>query len=437
MDKRKMLRHLVELGKDILILALMVSAVFLTSRIQTTGSLSGLLQEEHPQTQDGQIQNETRAEAARPLRMTATLPGIGQPGRYGVQYDEAACDALFQQVAGLLREALSSAGAPEPIGRPQWEEALTSAPGVSFDFQGAIPLSVLSGWLSGEEGSLNASVRRVALSVSENTVVLYYRDETDGSYYRCRSEVSDPLHLEEALSGLTDNGAFYAFESDLYSALDPDTLIIPRMGSTAVYTVSAPVSSSQAALETLADELEFAINTNGVYYAGEWVARSDNDTLRLSGQGVMEYLAGSEESIHFPVSGDSLFEAVETCRRLAVTAMGSRMGQARLYLISARQTQEGLDIRFGCSLNGIPVQTESGYAASFLVSSGRVTRFTLHFRSYALSDSKLPVLPPRQAVAALEALGLEGEELTLMYRESGSDTVTAGWSAAAAANGKE
>lgn len=85
-----------------------------------------------------------------------------ETGRYGVQYDQGAADALFQQVAGLLADGLSSAGQPERVNRYQWEEALTSCPGVYFDFQGDIPLQVLVGWLSGEESALDAHVRRLS-----------------------------------------------------------------------------------------------------------------------------------------------------------------------------------------------------------------------------------------------------------------------------------
>lgn len=428
MNKRKVFRALVEGCKDILIVLLTCSALWLLPRTQLLGSLNGLLQEEAPQVSTGQTQTETRAEAARPLRMMAMLP-VGS-ARYGVQYDETACDILFQQVAGPLREVLSSAGTPEPITRRAWESALTTAPSVCFDFQGEVPLSVLTGWLSGEPGQLTADVRRVALAVWNDGLALYYRDEKTGAYYRCRSEVADPVRLEDTLAGLNGNGSYYAFESEQYDMLDPDTLLNEEVRERAVYSVSNPVPGEREVLEALADELSFTINANGVYYAGEWVARSENDTLRLSNRGVMDYLAGGAESIHFLTSGESLFDAVETCRQLAVTALGPRCGQARLYLLSAEETQQGIDIRFGYCLNGSPVWMKEGYAARFLVNGGRVSNFTLNFRSYTDMGTTCSVLPPRQAAAALEAMGQTGEELALVYLEQEDETLAAGWVAA-------
>ena len=436
MNKRKLFRTVVELGKDILILLLTLSAVWLLFRSPMVSVLDGLLTEEEPQISMGQIQTEARAEAARPLRMTAMLPGGGQAARYGVQYDEAACDALFQQVAGLLREVLSSAGQPEQISRSRWETALSVAPSVCFDFQGELPLSVLAGWLSGEPGELTAPVRRVALSLWESSIALYYRDETTGSYYRCRSEVADPVRLEDALAGLSGNGIYYAFESDQYRMLDPDTMLGTRVSEFDLYSVTNPVTGGRDELEQLADELKFSINANGVYYAGEWVARSDNDTLRLSDGGTADYMAGSRESIHFLVAGDTLFDRVETCRQLAVTALGARSGQARLYLLSAKETEAGTDIRFGYSINGIPVLMKEEYAARFLVANGRVIDFTLHFRSYDDAGVDGSVLPAVQAAAALEAMGLTGEELALVYLEQEDERVAAGWVAAGHSTGE-
>lgn len=103
--------------------------------------------------------------------MAANLPGGGmdlpdgaEGARYGVCYDQAGCQELFQKVAGSLAETLSSSGAPETVSRAEWETALTGRLGVYIDFQGQIPLSVLVGWLSGGETGLTATVRRLVLT---------------------------------------------------------------------------------------------------------------------------------------------------------------------------------------------------------------------------------------------------------------------------------
>lgn len=425
-------RRLVELCKNVLIVLLTCSALWLVTRSQIMGSLSGLLQEENPvggihETQDG-----TQADA-RPMRIIASLPGETRTGRCGLQYDQAAVDGVFQQVAGMLVETMSSAGEPEKVTRSQWEQALTTPPSICFDFQGEIPLSVLSGWLAGEEMTIETAVRRLVLTTWEDGVALYYQDRADGSYYRCLSEVANGQHLAEALVSLQDNGARYAFESEQYDRLDPDTLLTEPVPTPVVYQARNPLSGDQSALEQIMTALELPVNSSSFYSVGdERVARIGGDNLRLSGSGVLEFHV-EDGSALFPVSAQgeetSLFEVVERCRQLAAATVGAGAGQARLYLTGVREDDNGLEVAFDYCLNGIPVHLEEGPAAWFRVEDGYITRFVLRYRSYTDSGETSVVLPIPQAAAAMEALGLEGEELLLIYSDVGGESVSASWAA--------
>ena len=55
-------RRLIELGKDVLIVLLTCSALWLAGRTQLMGPLSGLLSEEKPQTSPEQNQREGQIE---------------------------------------------------------------------------------------------------------------------------------------------------------------------------------------------------------------------------------------------------------------------------------------------------------------------------------------------------------------------------------------
>mgnify|MGYP001026333721 FL=1 len=438
-NKRKI--RAIEVMKDILILLLAASALWLAAQTSLVPPLRGLLREEGRQTSPGQSQGVDRGAGALPLAMAVNLPTAspdalteGTEGtRCGLRYDQAACHELFQRVAGPLVETLSSAGEPEAVSRRQWERALTDTLGVYMDFQGQIPMPVLMGWLSGEDTRLTATVRRMVLTVWEDGVDLYYRDEEDGGYYRCRSEVADPFSLAEALSGLTDNGAFYAFESELYRDLDPDTLLLAETPAPAAYAAANPMSAGQETLQALVQDLGFSLNSTSFYSTDEQVARSGDDSVRLSDRGTAQYqFEGRKGAGLFPIqsqgeTGD-LFNSVETCRQIALSALGTRCGEARLYLISARTGGEGLEIDFGYSLNGIPVLTEGGRAARFLVAEGGIVQFSLYLRSYTTAGTGAPILPARQAAAAVRARGLKGRELLLTYSDTGGDSLSAGWS---------
>ena len=440
-----------ELLKDVLILLLTCSALWLAAKSQLLNSLDSFLGENRPQTVDGQIQGGNQTESIVPMAMVINIPGEtegqkdlelpeGSKGvRFGVMYDQLAGQKLFQQVAGLLVDAFSSAQPPEKIDRAQWESALCDQFGIYMDFQGEIPLPVLVGWLTGEDTTLEGSVRRLILTDWDGAAALYYQDEEDGSYYRCPSEFSDPQILKETLNTMADNGAFYAFESEEYRILDPDTLFISSIPAPLVYTDTNPVNEGEKSLEVLVEELGFPLNATSFYATDEWVARCEDDSVRLSERGVLEYSAGDQGGL-LPIrrQGDlgALYDSVETCRQIAVTTLGSRCGEARLYLSSVNHTQDGLEVIFEYSLNEIPACQEQGYAAKFLVANGKITQFTMRFRSYTASGATSVVMPPRQTLAAFSAMGLEGRELQLTYNDSGEELVTAGWSARGEGSGE-
>ena len=114
--------------------------------------------------------------------------------------------------------------------------------------------------------------------------------------------------------------------------------------------------------------------------------------------------------------------------RLAEATIGANCGQARLHLISARETQEGWLIQFGYQLDGSSVWLyEDGWAAQFLVRDGFVTQFTLQFRTYTDTGEQAVLLPADRAAAILPTLTQQPRELVLQYRDQGESLVEPIW----------
>ena len=433
MDKRKKLCAVVELGKDILIVGLICSAIWM---LTSGGLMKRLGQREADPSQITGMQHHAavQEEAVLPLSITATLSQSGEPVRYAALYNPQAVDGLFQETAGLLVETLSSAEDPQKITRREWEQALGRAPGVSFDFRGEMPLSALTGWLKAELGVPDALVRRLLLTAWEDWAALYYQDVTTGIWYRCVTQVVSRAQLENAVAGLSPNGAYYAFESPLTAALEEDTLLLPNPEDLSICAASNPMSGGRGALEVLMTELGF--NLSGcVFYsgAGEEVGRSGSDTLRLSKQGVVEYHTDESGQPRFPIqsgSGNSrVYEVVNSCSQLLWQAVHTRCGQARTYLSRVEETQNGWRLEYEYSINGIPIQLKSGPAAVFEVENGSITSFTLRLRSYNTGEQRQIILPPVQAAAAMTALELEGREMMIQYQDRGEERVVPGWTA--------
>lgn len=432
----------VEGVKSLLILLLTCSAVFLASRTSLRGPLTDLLSPELTGGTAGVYRLPTqRVEMARPVRMAASIPGEGRTLRYGVQYDPAACDALFQQGASLLVEALSSASQPRQISREEWQQALTGAPSLYFDFLGQLPLALLANWLSAPDCTLTGTARQLVLTVEGDQVLLCYRDTEEDQYYAWTAGVVNPEHLIQAVSTLPDNGAFFAFESEEYAAIDPDTLILQDAPQPGVYQSSNPLNREGDGLTQILSDLYFPQESTAFYSAGdEQVARNGGESVRLSRRGVLEYSCDSSGDSRYVIADRqedcTLTEIGDYCRFLAQRALGQRCGQARLYLSAIRQEGDGsVRLSFDYCLEGARVSLEGGSAASFLVKEGRVVQFTLRCRSYTLSEQTALLLPERQAMAILEQLDGQGEELQLIYPDQGGETVSAQWAAGSGIGG--
>lgn len=427
--------------KTLLIVLLSLSAIYLTglALVQnraasgSSGILSGLIALFHPQstaeTSDPGSSGQLTA-AARPVRI-AVCDGVN---RYAVQYNTAQTDKLYDSVGILLGEALSSADSPSRTTELAWQAALR-APGVWFDFLGDIPLETLSAW-TGEGGintALTGSARRIAVAQADDGVRLYYHNESDGLYYTCKTAVTYEGHMDELIAGYGGNGVPFAFELGTdsgYGSLDPYVLISSSTPAPGIYRVSNPLTSLD---ETLVGSLQQALSFQTSYYAipNGIRIREGQETLEISSTGAVSYTTAEGTDSRYPVGGESgsdLTAVVETTRRMAADTVGRYCGAARIYLMDVTQTDTGLEVRYGYSLNGAEVSLSGGESAAlFTIQDGQITSFTLRFRRYEDSGQTSLVLGERMAAAALEVLEPEDRELVLCYSDSGGDTVQAGW----------
>lgn len=423
-------RRVVEGLKNLLIAVLVCSAIWLV-RESRLFRIPGILGESGYSDGAAPAQND-RAEAVLPMHMAVMTQG----GCCGIQYGSEDLAAVFGRMAPLLNEALSSAGMPQPMTREEWESALSCAPGVYFDFQGAVPLQVLSGWLSGQEnGGLTASARHLLLTTRDGAhVELAYRDEDSGQYFVCSAPLVSLSHLQSAAAQTQPNGAVFACQAADYArVLAPSTIISAQLPRMREYTASNPLEEGEELrLEQLLERLSFPPGITTIYETPEGRrARSGNDTLSISNDGVVTY-SGTAEEQRYPVNGaegvSPVFAAVDGASRLVRGALEPWQGEGRLYLADVELvSQDSWRVEFGYALNDTPVWTgQRGYAATVVVEQGYITRFELRLRTYAAQEQTTLLLPQRQAVAALEALGKSGSRLQLRYQD-GADAVRVGW----------
>lgn len=413
-------RRWVELGKDALIVLLTLSAVYLltlTPLIRDSGVLDLFAPQESPGVGSS---GGGWAAAVIPTRLAVT----GEGGRWGIQYDEAQMEEAFPPLGALLGDALSSAGERQAMPEAAWREKL-AGPGIYFDFEGEAPLAALERWLQGEEKrSIAGSARRLLLCAGEgDQVLLCWQEAGGGAFYSCATALTQELHLNPAVEATAFNRAYFAFENQaLADRLAPYTLITEEEHSGAGYDVSVPLTGDAAA--QVLEVLSFSAQNHAPVSAGE-VYLDGADRLVISDGGSVTFRAAQGE--RYPV-GLTLTDGVDGALALAEAALGTRCGEARLYLMSAREEPEGICIRFGYLLEGSAVYLGGeGWAAEFWVQEGYITQFTLRFRSYAANGERTLLLPIDKAAAMLPDLTSRRQELVVRYRDAGGAGLAPGW----------
>ena len=199
-------RRLLEIGKDILIVFLVLVNVtlaimclptktltqtkWLASALRPFAGLFGLNEAELTYT--APATGSAFIGAAQPIAVTLST----EAGRQSAQYDFAALDTLYGQYGGLLAQALESAETPQACAESAFYAALRK-PGAAFCFPGQISPAVLGAWLNvrAPEG---ADAQWYVLALDGETVQLYLLG--DGCYRAQTALSAETLAAETAAS---------------------------------------------------------------------------------------------------------------------------------------------------------------------------------------------------------------------------------------------
>lgn len=366
------------------------------------------------------------------------LSGLAAPVRvvYTGEYTRCGADALtmtdngFSRAGSLLGEALASAGAMVPSTEEAFLSALETS-GIYYDFTAGLPLEILCDTLGTSAPISHAVfVRRALLCSGGNTVSLYLLDQNGTCY-----AFSTALHgsvLTEFLSSLEGSAAGFSFtEGDAYGELSPFTLVMGEPTQRYMLSASGSLTSDLSELLRLA---EFNPHTENRYTesSGTTVVREAYGTLRITADGTVTYRSGSAEagalySVPTDHSAASLTESVAAAQRLASTLLQKNGGAASLYLSGVEENAKGCTVTLDYVIDGTPLRFADGsHAVSVTVEGRSITAFSLHFRSYALTDIPALLLPIRQA-AAIARKSHAGSELSVFYVDSGTDSVGVSW----------
>lgn len=415
-------RLLVELGKDLLIVLLTCSALFLAARTPMATHLRGWMAPPEP----------TQPAAARSGQLVYpyAMSVRNDKGLYGVSYDGSAVDRAFERFASFLGEAISSAGTPEEIADPRWR-ALLDSPGVCWIFQGRPPLAALSDRL-GIADELSGFGQSLVLAWDGRQMWLAWQDGE--AFYRVSTTVSYEGHLAVALDDFSPNGAAFAYtlsEDEAYDALDPYVLVTMAAPQPNVYTALSPdltvVGEEQNRLLTA---LGFLSSPEASYVTADGLAVTESgDRLLLTPAGEVSFRAGEETRYPVRERGTiSPLEAARSAGELLSQATSAWAGERDYVLTGVRETESGWEVTFHTRLDGVPVLTAlDGWSARFLLENGRISEFYFTLRTYTVTEETTVLPHQRLAAAAMRSLPRGSGRLMLCYSDNRSQILTAGW----------
>ena len=404
---RKGKKRLVELGKDLLILLLIASALLLARQ---TGALGRLRPAGERQGEQGGTVSSGVTAAATPFAMAV----VGETyGRCGLTSGAERVAEMYDRFSAPLGEALGSSGEPEEVSETAWREAL-AGPSVYFDYLYDQPLSLLSVWLGTEIGGGAAShtARRLCLALEGDALALYYIRARYGEFYRCETALS-ASSLTTRLSEYSANGAAFAFElSETAGTVDAYTLLEAGMPEYSRVSAVNPLRDP-ALLASLPLLFEFG-SVRSYSEADGTVFVEDDATLRVSSGGTVSYRCKTG-ALRLGKADMSLQAAVEAARSFCQGGPGASCGAAALGLSSLGYDQENntYTIGFEYAVDGVPVRLTDGPAVELTISNGALREAVLRYRAYTQEADGILPLPRAQALAAADAMG--GGSLTLTY----------------------
>ena len=418
-------RRFLEWAKNLLILALTCSAVFLALQTPMAAEVRSWMD---PAGWPAQSVERQRSEAVTPC----TLAVRSELGLYGLSGDVTGLTRDFGRFSALLGKALDILGSSETIQAAQWR-TLLEAPGVYCAFQCAPPLSVLGAFL-GEGSGLSGSAQSLLLSWDGSRVWLAWREGK--GYYRLPTQLSYEQDLKPLVEEFSPNGAAFAYtlaaSDETYNTLDPYVLVSMTASQPQIYTALSPdFVRDREALEQLLSALGFQSGAASAYESGGELALNESgDRLRVGSQGQVTFHAGEED--RYPVTGEgsriTAAEAASAAWDLLNRAAGPWKGELSFVLTGLERTQAGWLVTFHGRLNGLPLTLgEEGWCAQITVEERKISDFTLTLRAYTPTGETSVVPSERLAAAALKSLPQAGGRLMLSYSDNGGGTLSALW----------
>ena len=355
--------------------------------------------------------------AARPLVIVITHEN-GE--RFGIRYDTAMRNSVYDRTSGIMGEALGSASEVRQIDEARWRAALQGA-GVYFEYIMPVRLSVLDGWLGVRlpDPEWDRSVRRIFVAFGEDTNRLYFQD-ADSLHFYGADTASSALRAQEV--GMYDaNGAVFAFETDIRAAhYAPYMLLMPGSRHPVIRAASTGGLLDKLDSVLLAFGMQ-AFPTHSYINDGVLVCVGAHFRVEVEPHGRVVYRRTDALPAEDAQLNDG--EIIERARVITADTIGRTAGEAEVFFEMIQRTEDTVVVTFCYYIMGGRVHMyEDGFAARITFRAGLVTEAELIFRNFTRLDYEtVMLLPEKQTLAAA------GGEFMLSFSDTGLERLEPNW----------
>ncbi len=332
----------------------------------------------------------------------------------------------YESLAGVLGEALGTAGSIEPSDTDAWETALSSN-GIYIDYMTNQPVYELAASLGSMAGAEISErfIRRLCLSESDSgKVLIYYINVKDKEVYK--SETALPFSsLQERIVGYAPNGAYYNFErEEEFEGLPSEFLFTEQPQNLTSLEWRNPMDSTVSS-EQILSAFDMSSFVALPYSEGQ------GSTVYVDGGAILRI--GQSGDLEYRQEGATLYEymspsaAMDMVYNLSAEAMPYLDAELGLFVshIEYEPEANSYDITLDYKVDGVPVRFADGtHAGSFVIVNGALESANLRLRDYMKLSSVMEPIPVIQVAALVAADG--GGEPVLSYSDKGGE-ISAEW----------
>ncbi len=300
----------------------------------------------------------------------------------------------YSRVQLTLADCLGSADGAANVSRGEFLLAAHEPGAVFVSYSGLQPLSLIAlshgveAYGVGEE-----TVDRLLLAPGGENVILYAAG--GGQYMRMATAVAGS-RLGQLFDGI--NGADAAYSSDLGFS-GTGLSVYPGEELRAPVITVQPSAMSESAVTGLMSAFGMNTESNYRYVSsdGTQYAVENGVMLAVGADGSIAYSAGADGGIGLrPDASDA--GVIEFCRAILEGGSTGIVGDAEWALCGFERTEERAEVRFGYTVNGLPLYIgEYESAAEFVIEDGRLTGAHIALLRCLSGEESALMMPPAPA----------------------------------------